>query len=114
MRQELRETAVYNTIIEAVALGNTKLNDIFQTTQIAKNKLTVYLKNLIDLGIVRRDIMATDRDKNQFILGECKFKNSALDLAELTSTIAKFRPKKNTAKVHYYLFSKGGFVAEVQ
>ena len=28
MRQELRETAIYNAIIEATALGNTKLNDI--------------------------------------------------------------------------------------
>ena len=38
MRQELRETSVYNAIIEAVALGNTKLNDIHQKTQIEKSK----------------------------------------------------------------------------
>jgi AAA+ ATPase superfamily predicted ATPase len=36
MRQELRETAIYIAIIEAVALGNTKLNDIHQKTQIEK------------------------------------------------------------------------------
>ncbi len=213
MRQELRETTVYNTIIEAVALGNTKLNDIFQKTQIEKNKLTVYLKNLIDLGVVRRefpvsdgikeqanvqrglyqitdnyfrfwyafvfpniseletedvdgiyeyvvrpaleqyvshiyegvcieylrrlnrqnalpfrftrigrwwnknteiDIMATDRDKNHFLLGECKFKNAAFDLAELKAALAKFQPKKKTANVYYYLFSKNGFTRDVQ
>lgn len=212
MRQELRETTVYNTIIEAVALGNTKLNGIFQKTQIDKNKLTAYLKNLIDLGIVRRefpvsdgikkqanvqrglyqitdnffrfwyafvfpniseletgdadgiyeysiqpalehytsriyedicreylrrlnrqnalpfrftrigrwwnkdtelDIMATDRDKNHFLLGECKFKNAAFDLAELKATLAKFKPKKTTAKVYYYLFSKSSFTRDV-
>lgn len=28
LRQELRETPLYNSIIEAVALGNTKLNEI--------------------------------------------------------------------------------------
>jgi len=28
LHQELRETPIYNSIIEAVALGNTKLNDI--------------------------------------------------------------------------------------
>ena len=60
MRQELREITVYNTIIEAVALGNTKLNDIFQKTQIDKNKLTVYLKNLIDLGIIRREFSVSE------------------------------------------------------
>lgn len=30
LHQELRETPIYNSIIEAVALGNTKLNDISQ------------------------------------------------------------------------------------
>lgn len=30
LHQELRETPIYNLIIEAVALGNTKLNDISQ------------------------------------------------------------------------------------
>lgn len=213
LHQELRETTVYNTIIEAVAMGNTKLNDIFQKTQIEKNKLTVYLKNLIDLGIVRRefpvadgikeqanvqrglyqltdnffcfwyafvfpniselesgdmdgiykyaikpaleqytshiyedicqeylrrmnrqnalpfrftrigrwwnksdeiDIMATDRDKDHFLIGECKFKNTRFDLSELNSALVKFKPKKKTAKVYHYLFSKNGFTSDVK
>ncbi len=213
MRQELRETTVYNTIIEAVALGNTKLNGIFQKTQIEKSKLTAYLKNLIDLGIVQRefpvsdgikeqanvqrglyqitdnffcfwyafvfpniseleagdvdgiyeyaikpaleqytsriyenicreylrrlnrqndlpfrftrigrwwdknnelDIMATDQDNDYFLLGECKFKNASLDLADMNVALAKFKPKKKTAKVFYYLFSKSGYSSDVQ
>ena len=213
LHQELRETTVYNTIIEAVAMGNTKLNDIFQKTQIEKNKLTVYLKNLIDLGIVRRefpvadgikeqanvqrglyqltdnffcfwyafvfpniselesgdmdgiykyaikpaleqytshiyedicreylrrmnrqnalpfrftrigrwwnksdeiDIMATDRDKDHFLIGECKFKNTRFDLSELNSALVNFKPKKKTAKVYHYLFSKNGFTSDVK
>lgn len=55
MKQALRETSVYNTILQAVAMGNTKLNEIFQKTRIDKSKLTVYLKNLTDLGIIRRE-----------------------------------------------------------
>ncbi|MDR1702339.1 MAG: ATP-binding protein [Sporomusaceae bacterium] len=55
MRQELRETALYNTIIEAVALGNTKLNEIFNKTNIDKAKLSVYIKNLISLEIIQRE-----------------------------------------------------------
>ena len=55
IRQELREPAMYNAIIEAVALGNTKLNDIFTKTQLDKVKLSVYLKNLIELQIVERE-----------------------------------------------------------
>ena len=65
MRQELRETTTYNTIITAVALGNTKLNDIYTKTQIDKTKLSVYLKNLMDLGIVCREFSVSDKTKEQ-------------------------------------------------
>lgn len=212
MRQELRETTVYNTIIEAVALGNTKLNDIYLKTMIDKSKLTVYLKNLINLGLMERefpvsdgikeqanihrglyqltdnyfrfwyafvfpniselesgdaegvfkytvnpemnkysskifenicreyirklnkenklpfrytkigrwwdknneiDIMAVDKNKNNIILGECKYQNSAFGLADYETMISKYTPKKPTTKVYYYLFSKNGFTKEV-
>lgn len=65
MRQELRETATYNAIIEAVALGNTQMNEIYQKTLIEKNKLSVYLKNLIDLRILRREFPVADGIKEQ-------------------------------------------------
>ena len=55
MRQELREPALYNTIIDAIALGSTKLNDIHTKTQIDRPKISVYLKNLIDLKIIERE-----------------------------------------------------------
>ena len=65
LRQELRETATYNVVIEAIALGNTKLNDIYQKTQIEKTKLSAYLKNLIDLGIILREFSMDDKIKEQ-------------------------------------------------
>lgn len=55
LHQELRETPIYNSLIEAVALGNTKLNDISTKSLIEDtSKTSVYLKNLIELGIVER------------------------------------------------------------
>lgn len=65
MRQELRETAIYNAIICAVALGSTKLNEIHQKTQIDKNKLSVYLKNLIELNIISREFPILTSVKEQ-------------------------------------------------
>lgn len=65
LRQELRETALYNSIIEAIALGNTSLNNIFQKTQIEKSKLSVYLKNLIDLEIIKREFSMLEGVKEQ-------------------------------------------------
>ena len=56
LRQELRETNVYNSIVQAVALGNTKLNDISQKALVEDNpKTSVYLKNLIELGIIKKE-----------------------------------------------------------
>ena len=55
IRQELREPALYNTVIEAIALGNTQLNDIYTKTQIEKSKISVYLKNLMELQILERE-----------------------------------------------------------
>ncbi|MDP4268458.1 MAG: ATP-binding protein [Bacteroidota bacterium] len=64
MRQELRETSVYNTLITTIAMGNTKLNDIFQKTQIDRAKISVYLRNLMDLNILSREFPITDGIKS--------------------------------------------------
>lgn len=63
MKQELRETAIYYTIIEAIALGNTKLNDIYTKTLIEKTKISVYLKNLMDLNIIEKEYPVTTKIK---------------------------------------------------
>ncbi|MCI8373765.1 MAG: ATP-binding protein [Lachnospiraceae bacterium] len=56
LRQELRETSLYNSLIEAVAFGNTRLNDISQKSLVEDtSKTSVYLKNLIELGIIERE-----------------------------------------------------------
>ena len=66
LHQELRETPIYNSIIEAVALGNTKLNDISQKSLIEDtSKTSVYLKNLIELGIVEREFSVDAKIKEQ-------------------------------------------------
>ena len=64
MRQELRETSTYNTLIETIAMGNTKLNDIYQKTQIERAKISVYIKNLMDLNILNREFPVSDSIKS--------------------------------------------------
>lgn len=66
LHQELRETPIYNSIIEAVALGNTKLNDISQKSLVDDtSKTSVYLKNLIELGIVEREFSVDTKIREQ-------------------------------------------------
>lgn len=66
LHQELRETPIYNSIIEAVALGNTTLNNISQKSLVEDtSKTSVYLKNLIELGIVEREFSVDTKVKEQ-------------------------------------------------
>lgn len=66
LHQELRETPIYNSIIEAVALGNTTLNNISQNSLVeSTSKTSVYLKNLIELGIVEREFSVDAKIKEQ-------------------------------------------------
>jgi len=66
LRQELRETPLYNSIIEAVALGNTKLNDISVKSLVEDtSKTSVYLKNLIELEIIKREFSVDDGMKER-------------------------------------------------
>ena len=66
LHQELRETPIYNSIIEAVALGNTTLNNISQKSLVEDtSKTSVYLKNLIELGIVEREFSVDTKIKEQ-------------------------------------------------
>lgn len=224
LHQELRETSVYNSIIEAIALGNTKLNDISQKSLVDNtSKTSTYLKNLIELGIVERefsidskikekansnrgtyrltdnffkfwyafgftnfsqledgdvdgvynfiiepilhefasfafedvckefvkelqksnqlpfrylkmgrwigkttvrdnntstglrvaeteiDLLCIDRNEKEYLIGECKFKNTPFSYSEYLNMKAKLTPLKDTAKFYYALFSQSGF-----
>lgn len=54
--EELRETAVYNTILSVMAAGKGKLNELYQATGFSRAKISVYLKHLIQLGLVEKII----------------------------------------------------------
>lgn len=224
LHQELRETPIYNSIIESVALGNTKLNEISQKSLVEDtSKTSVYLKNLIELGIIERefsidaklkektkknrgtyrltdnffrfwyafgfanfsqledgdvegvyeylikpnlrqfasiifedvckefvrelqkknklpfrymkmgrwtgkttvrdsssksgvriaeteiDLLGIGKNEKEYLVGECKFKNSPFSYVEYLDTIAKLAPLKNKAEFYYALFSLSGF-----
>lgn len=59
LRQELREVMSYFTVIQAIALGNTTINEIEQKSAIDRTKLTYYLNNLIELGLVEKEYPVT-------------------------------------------------------
>ena len=56
LKQELREPAVYNAIIGAIASGATKLNEIAGKVKEDMSKVSKYLGVLINLGIIKREV----------------------------------------------------------
>ena len=49
VESQLRETSVYNTILSALAHGKYKLNELHQHTGFSRAKISVYIKNLMEL-----------------------------------------------------------------
>ena len=228
LHQELRETPIYNSIIEAIALGSTKLNEISQKSLVSDtSKTSVYLKNLIDLEILERefsvdagikehantnrgvyrltdnffrfwyafglanysqledgdvegvyeyavkpalheyasfafedvcrefvrqmqrenklpfrytkigrwfgkttvrdiqtesgyrtaeteiDVLCVDKDKKNYLVGECKFKGVPFSYSDYLDTLAKLAPLKDKANFYYAFFSESGFDAKL-
>ncbi|KAA0257653.1 ATP-binding protein [Deferribacter autotrophicus] len=54
LKQELREPSIYNSILESIASGCTKLNEIATKIGIETSKTAKYLKTLIELRIVEQ------------------------------------------------------------
>lgn len=61
VENELRETSVYFTILESLASGRQKLNDLFLHTDFCRAKISVYIKNLMELELVEK-VFSYDTD----------------------------------------------------
>lgn len=76
LKQELREPAVYNTILFALADGNRKLNDIHEQTGFSRAKISVYLKHLIQLDIVEKLVPMGEEGKANVKKGLYRIKDN--------------------------------------
>lgn len=54
LTEELRELNVYQTILSALAAGHHKLNDLYGHTGFSRAKISVYLKNLMEFGLIEK------------------------------------------------------------
>ncbi|MFI3169669.1 MAG: ATP-binding protein [Faecalibacterium sp.] len=56
LKQEVREAAIYNAIIIAIATGYTKMSEISSKVGEESSVCATYIKNLVSLGIVKREL----------------------------------------------------------
>lgn len=76
LKQELREPAVYNSIIAAIADGRTRLSDIADAAHIPSSACVKYVNTLSELGIVRKAEPVIDKSKRkvQYLIADQFFR----------------------------------------
>lgn len=73
LNEDLREPAVYSTILVTIARGFDKLNDIYGVTGFSRAKISVYLKNLMELDLVEKIYSGVYRITNPYVKFYFKF-----------------------------------------
>jgi len=61
LKQEFKEPALYQAIITAIAAGSSQMKDIKGKVGEESSTVATYMKSLLDTGIVRKEIPATDK-----------------------------------------------------
>ena len=67
LKQELREPAVYNSVITAIAEGASHMNEISTKTGIETGPCSKYLSVLINLGILKKETPMTEKQGKKTI-----------------------------------------------
>jgi AAA+ ATPase superfamily predicted ATPase len=78
LQQEVSEVGSYFSIIKAIAVGNSKLSAISSVLEIKSTGLTKYLKTLIDLDILEREVPITEENPEKSKKGLYKIKDNYL------------------------------------
>ena len=67
LKQEMRTPATYNAVITAIAQGASRLNEISTKAGLETGATSNVLSSLMELGIVRREIPATEKNSRKTI-----------------------------------------------
>ena len=76
LQQEVSEVGSYFSIIRAIAMVNSKLSAIASVLEVPATSLTKYLKTLIDLDILEREVPITEENPEKSKKGLYKIKDN--------------------------------------
>ena len=93
LKQELREPAIYNSVIAAIASGASHSNEISTKVGIESTICAKYLKVLLDLGIINRESPMTEKPgrKTIYTIGDNFFRFWYRFVPQNASTISAGR-----------------------
>ncbi len=67
LKQEVREPAIYNAIITAIATGHSRMSEISSKVGEDTNVCSGYIKNLMNLGIVKKETPYGEKESRKSI-----------------------------------------------
>lgn len=76
LQQEVSEVGSYFSVIKAIAAGNSKLSAIASMLEVKATSLTKYLKTLMDLDILEREVPITENNPEKSKKGLYKIKDN--------------------------------------
>jgi AAA+ ATPase superfamily predicted ATPase len=65
LMQEVNEAAIYNSILTSIATGSSELNKIATKSHIESSQCVYYLKALIELGIVKKEVPFGEKETSR-------------------------------------------------
>jgi len=65
MRYEFENLSTYKLILEAIAFGKTKLNEIKDYIKVKRTDISPYLKNLLEVRAIKRIVPVTEKVKSR-------------------------------------------------
>ncbi|MDR1565289.1 MAG: ATP-binding protein [Oscillospiraceae bacterium] len=65
LKQEVNEAAIYNAILTSIATGSSELNKIAAKTHVESSQCVYYIKSLIELGIIKREVPFGDKETSK-------------------------------------------------
>ncbi len=91
LKQEVREPAIYTAIITAIATGASRMSEISTKVGEDTNVCSIYLKNLVSLGIVQKEIPYGEKvsKKSIYSIDDNMFRFWYRFVLENTSMIAR-------------------------
>lgn len=76
LQKEVTEIGSYFSILKTIASGNHKLGKIATALEVPQTKLTSYLRNLMDLDIIEREVPITEENPEKSKMGLYNIKDN--------------------------------------
>ena len=76
IRQELREPAVFNSVMRAIARGANRQNEIADAVGLSQSSVSFYLKTLISLGLIEKRVSLGEPERSKrgrYVIGDPVF-----------------------------------------